>query len=303
MDVKNTAGQPAEATRANIAPLAASHHWPKLAPFPVRKPELVFADTPRYWFGDNPVLTRHMDALSSLFPDGERFFVDAVRDFQQALADTPALRQEVRAFIGQEARHSEQHMHYNAGAGEAVEWSRQRCERLTRFARKHLPPKACLAVTICAEHFTATMGEHLLRREDIHGLHRDPEAQRMWLWHAIEETEHKATAFDVWRHVGGSEAARMAHMLPVTAVLLGYLIIPATVELTRRDGQLFNLRAWGEAARVLLHPRRGYYTGLLRDYFAWFKPGFHPNDSDTRSLLASWRARLGFEGGDAPATH
>jgi hypothetical protein len=27
---------------------------------------------------------------------------------------------------------------------------------------------------------------------------------------------------------------------------------------------------------------------------AYFKPGFHPNDLDSGSLLATWKAKLGF---------
>ena len=36
----------------------------------------------RYWFDDDPVLTHFMNVLSVTFPDGERFFVDAVRAFR-----------------------------------------------------------------------------------------------------------------------------------------------------------------------------------------------------------------------------
>ncbi len=276
--------------------LPVATHWPKGAPFPVRKPALDFASGGKNpnWFANNPVLTRHMDTLSSLFPDGERFFVDAVRAYQKEVKD-PALQKEIRAFIGQEARHSEQHSHFNQTAGDAVEWSRARCERLVKFGQKYFPKRFQLAATVCAEHFTATLGEHLLRRKDIHESYLDSDMQRMWLWHAVEENEHKTTAFAVYQAVGGTEFMRIASMVPTTAILLGYLIIPAHLEILRRDGELGNVKAWAETIRVMLGPK-GFYTGTLRDYFDWFKPGFKPEDHDTNALLAEWRQRLGFDG-------
>lgn len=275
--------------------LPVAMHWPKGAPFPVRKPELDFSSGGKNpnWFANNPVLTRHMDTLSSLFPDGEQFFVDSVRAYQKEITD-PALQKEIRAFIGQEARHSEQHSHFNATAGDAVEWSRARCERLVKVAQKVLPKKLQLAATVCAEHFTATWGEHLLRRKDIHEAHIDKDMQHMWLWHAVEETEHKTTAFAVYKAVGGTEFMRIAAMVPTTAALLGYLIIPAHLEIVRRDGELGNLKAWAETLRILAGPK-GFYTGTLRDFLDWFKPGFEPEDHDTEELLTIWREKLGFD--------
>ncbi len=31
-------------------------------------------EVPRFWFGDDPFITRMFDALSLTFPDGERYF-------------------------------------------------------------------------------------------------------------------------------------------------------------------------------------------------------------------------------------
>lgn len=279
-------------------------HWPKGAPFPVRKPEMDIGRDGKnpHWFANNPVLTRHMDTLSSLFPDGEKFFVDSVRAYADEIKD-PALKKEIRAFIGQEARHSEQHSEYNSLAGDAIEWSRKRCENLIRIGKPLIPRKYQLALTVCAEHFTATLGEHLLRRSDIHEQFADADMQRMWLWHAVEENEHKTTAYAVFKAAGLSETLRIGMMAPTTALLLGYLIIPAHLEILRRDGQLFNLQAWREAIGTMLGPK-GFYTRALKDYFDWYKPGFKPEDHDTTELLAQWIATLGFDkGNEGDAMH
>jgi predicted metal-dependent hydrolase len=47
--------------------------------------------------------------------------------------------------------------------------------------------------------------------------------------------------------------------------------------------------------RLWIYP--GFFTRLLPAYLAYFRPGFHPDDRDTRALLESWRTQLFGEGG------
>jgi len=44
----------------------------------------------------------------------------------------------------------------------------------------------------------------------------DENFKQLWRWHAIEETEHKAVAFDVYQAVGGGYFRRVFNMLIVT---------------------------------------------------------------------------------------
>ena len=64
-------------------------------------------DIPKYWFDGNPFKTRFFDALSTLFPEGEKFFIVCVRDFSEGITD-PQLAQEVRDFTRQEGEISSQ---------------------------------------------------------------------------------------------------------------------------------------------------------------------------------------------------
>ena len=47
-----------------------------------RKPRFDLSDVPVFWNDGDPVLTRFFDALSIHFPDGERFFIQSVRNYQ-----------------------------------------------------------------------------------------------------------------------------------------------------------------------------------------------------------------------------
>ena len=66
------------------------------------------ATLPPDYYGNDAHLTTMWNALSVLFPEGERFFVDSVRRFRGRIED-PALLAEITAFIGQEAMHSKEH--------------------------------------------------------------------------------------------------------------------------------------------------------------------------------------------------
>ncbi|MEG0566784.1 MAG: NAD(P)-dependent oxidoreductase, partial [Hungatella sp.] len=55
-----------------------------------------------------------------------------------------------------------------------------------------------LTATTALEHFTATIASQLLVNNHIQELMSDETMKTMWLWHAIEENEHKAVAYDVF---------------------------------------------------------------------------------------------------------
>ena len=54
----------------------------------VRRPEFdLAADTPMWWWDNDPFKTLLLAALSSGFPPGERFFIDSVRHYQSQITD------------------------------------------------------------------------------------------------------------------------------------------------------------------------------------------------------------------------
>ena len=67
----------------------------------VRRPVLgIDAEVPRIWHADGPFATHFLDALSSVFPDGEAWFVKSVQAHRDAI-DDPALLARIRGFAGQ----------------------------------------------------------------------------------------------------------------------------------------------------------------------------------------------------------
>jgi predicted metal-dependent hydrolase len=247
---------------------------------------------PRDWANDDGYETTFLNALSLLFPEGERFFVESVKQQKDRITD-PQLQRDIVGFIGQEAMHGREHRAFNELMVEHGYAVAPRVDRnLKRFlqrVRKTLSPMSQLAVTCALEHFTAMLAEQLLANPYMRDqMHRD--VQALWLWHALEEAEHKAVAFDVYRAAGGGYVRRISIMALTTIVFFAVqAFVHARLMATRKI--LWKPWTWARGVtRMWIYP--GFFTRLAPAYFAYFRPSFHPNDRDTRKLIASWQVTL-----------
>ena len=250
------------------------------------------SSVPVDWCNGDAFETTMMNALSLLFPEGEKFFVDSVKQQQATIAD-PALREAVAGFIGQEAMHGREHRSFNqlmVAHGYAVapgvdRWLRGFLKRV----RKTLSPMSQLAATCALEHFTAMLAEMLLSNPKAYEP-MDPRMRQLWLWHALEESEHKAVAFDVYKAAGGGYARRVAIMIVTTIVFFAVqAALHGRLMITR--GIAWQPWRWVRGAtRMWIYP--GFFIRQVPKYVAYFAPGFHPSDRDTRALLETWRERL-----------
>lgn len=248
------------------------------------------SDIPRFFHGDDPFLSAFMAAMSSVFPDGERFFIDSVRHYQDALKD-PTLKAEVRAFIGQEAHHGREHEAFNDWLLEKGYPINETLERVTNglnMARQRLSPRQQLAMTLALEHFTAIMAHQFLTltelSEDLH-----PEIRQLFRWHAVEETEHKAVAYDVYEDVDGGYWNRVLMMVEIT-VLFWFAISRITWRYLRAQGKASVPRMLRGYGWLLFKP--GPLLRLLPQYLDYFRPGFHPWDHDNRELIEPLQAEM-----------
>jgi len=252
------------------------------------------AELPKHFAADgDPVLSHLAAALSSLFPDGEDFFVRSVRHYRDRITD-PELKRQVAGFIGQEAMHGREHRAFNDRLAE-LGYPTKLFETLTRkglaFREKVAPATSNLAATAALEHFTATLAELVLTDDEVRGAFGHPAVRDLFLWHALEESEHKAVAFDVYKAVGGSERMRVWTMNFFTVAFLGGLAFQVAASvLADRD-------TWRHPGRVVRSLRDLKGSPLLtrrlwrrlRDYN---RRDFHPDDHDTDELVTRWREEL-----------
>ncbi len=244
------------------------------------------ARTPRYWMGEDPFETHLLNALSLTFPAGERFFMRSVRALRE-FAREPELQDQVRGFLAQEALHSREHGALNEflqtlglpARGIEKEIEKSINERSNRRSRR-----SNLAATCALEHFTAILARKLLVDRSLQARFHES-VRPLWLWHAIEELDHKAVAFDVYQASGGDYQRRVLAMMAATVGLLSTAVI-VQWHLMKHDGQQRNLRSWARGALRYFGPK-GYLFDVLPDYLQYYRRDFHPweDDRDEKLLL------------------
>ncbi len=246
----------------------------------------------RHWNGGNPAVTHAFNALSFLFPQAERYFIEVAVEVARGLDNTktPALTQAVKGFIVQESTHSHQHNKYNAilkaqGFENVV---RRFIHRLQERSHRDFAPLTKLAVVCGYEHYTAILGNFILSNPQILRS-AEPDMALVWGWHSAEETEHKAVCFDLYQAAGGGWFRRCLVFLLVT-LNFNLMFGRQYFSLLYRDG--------------CLHPSR--FVKTLRQSFSFFfggsgitwqllwhgvrymSPWFHPWNQDNRAKLHSW---------------
>ncbi|WP_310565019.1 metal-dependent hydrolase [Hydrogenophaga sp.] len=241
----------------------------------------------RHWCNDDAFLTAWFNALSMSFPVGEQFFIDAVRRGHQALpaAERGRLTPEIQGFIGQEATHRRIHALFNAQIqqhGLVNEWEPRARRRLQWMEGSDL--RHGLAITAANEHFTALFAEWMLAHPDrLDGC--EPRLKALWLWHSAEEAEHKSTAFDLYKALGGNHAWRVKWMRRVTLIFLSDTL-RQTAHNLRRDGTLWRWSTWRSGWHHLLG-HDGLLRASARPWRAYFKPDFHPSQQHSERS-AQW---------------
>lgn len=235
-----------------------------------------------------PHVALFMNTLSLFFPVGERFFIQAVRHYRDRITD-PELKKAVTAFIGQEAMHGREHEAYNEAFFEKVPPAREMeafVARLLSTLQQHTPKRAQLSATLALEHFTAIMADGLLKDPRIlEGA--DPAFAALWNWHALEETEHKAVAFDVWETVMGKGPLAYTERtlgLVLATVIFWSLVTPFFLRAVQAEGRLTDLAGWRGWANHTFG-KIGFMRRLVRPWADYFRPSFHPWDHDNRHVL------------------
>ncbi|MBM1142484.1 metal-dependent hydrolase [Alcanivorax sp. ZXX171] len=242
------------------------------------------------WHRDGRNVSQFLNTLSLFFPVGERFFIDSVRHYRDLVQD-PDLKAAVTAFIGQEAMHGREHEEYNQyvnDAGVPVEVQEKWVAALLARIQKSTPKAFQLSGTVALEHLTAILADGLLSLPEIlDGA--DEGYQALWNWHALEETEHKAVAFDVYQLAVGTDDQARAYALRCFALVLSTsvffaLFLPFYLHNVRVSGGLFDRQGWRAVWRHSLG-RKGIFRYTAKAWLDWFKPGFHPWDHDNRQFL------------------
>lgn len=246
----------------------------------------------RHWNGGNPSVTHTFNALSLLFPQAETFFIEVAREVIRNLDGNaiPDVKKDVTGFIAQESMHTHQHNKYNRilerqGFENVVH---DFVSRLQARSHRKLSSLSKLAIVCGYEHYTAILGNYILRNPEVLEP-ASPNMALIWGWHSAEETEHKAVCFDLYRAAGGGWLRRVALFLLVT-LNFNLMFFRLYFSLLYRDGclELRRLPRTIRQSSSFFFGRSGVAWHLLGHGLRYLGPGFHPWQQDNRSALESW---------------
>jgi predicted metal-dependent hydrolase len=267
---------------------------PEALDFQPRRPDFELAEAlAGDWHGDSAFRTAYFNAMSLLFPLGEKFFIDSVRHFRNDI-DDPRLVAEITSFQGQEAIHRQQHQKYNELLCKQRGYDLARFEQPVQdriaWAYRRFSARRRLAGTVASEHLTAIMANDMLEHEDAL-VGADPNVAALWLWHGIEETEHKAVAFDVFVAVGGTVRERRQALLMNTFFFFRDTFRNLCIML-KHDGKLWSLREWLTGFKYLFI-KPGILRRVFSAYLSFYRKDFHPWQHDNRALITAWEQDYG----------
>lgn len=240
----------------------------------------------------------YFEALSIFLTYGEDLVIDTARYHRDFLTD-PVLKQRVTSLIGQEALHSKVHEEWNEILKEhrfPVPLYRFLAENVFNYGFKRFPHRLQLSLMAGIEHFTAVLAEFMMKHED-HFFHSEDEKQRgLWMWHMLEEAEHKDIAYDVYQELSGSYPLRISGF--ALALFTIWFLVPlggVAIPFLRKPRNLVSLSFWKDAKRslgLLIGRKNGVYGSTLGHVFDYLRPDFHPNDHDTSEYLEYYKERL-----------
>lgn len=245
------------------------------------------------WHGGHAFQTAFFNALSLSFPVGEKFFVDSVKHYLPRIEDSK-LQRDAAVFVQQEYIHRREHQRYNEVLAEVRGFDLQKLESL--YVREieranEQPPIARLAATVVLEHITAMFAAGSMRNPRwMDGAH--PVMADLWQWHAIEETEHKSVAYDVFLAVGGDRKL-LRQVMRIVRLRFPYHVFLSICQMRRMEGKpLMSLSFWREGYEFLFG-KSGVIREVAEDFRMFFRDDFHPWMIDNRELLRETIASTG----------
>jgi uncharacterized protein len=195
----------------------------------------------------------------------------------------------VTAYIGQEARHAQEHKRFNQvlrryypGLQALEQEIRERLDR----SRKQDTLSYRMAYTAGYEAITYRLACFLCENGDTWFSSADPRVFGMLVWHMVEEIEHKNVAFDVFQAINGGYIERVRGLYDATRFTLRD-IARMTQLMLEADG----LWEGRESSRRLRRTVLALFRGLAPGFRHYLWPSHHPSKQSDPPLVGKWRSR------------
>ena len=252
-------------------------------------------ELPKYWFDNSPLKTHFMNGVSLMIPVAENAVIHTIKETQKELTN-PQLKLQIAEMIAQENWHSYSHRKYNEWltkiglpgpelASEYMHFFITSKKRLDRLFGKRL----WLPGIVGGEHNAVCMMEYLLERPAMLAT-MHPHFRQAWVWHCIEEIEHKGSSMDMWLDTKVLQR-RKKLLLNFTCIVafvrINYFIMKNMFALLKHDNELWKWRTLKDGLSFFLG-RDGIITKTFVPFFKCLVPNWNPWDHDTRYLIEQY---------------
>jgi predicted metal-dependent hydrolase len=196
----------------------------------VRRPKFDFTgDVPWDWNPANPQFSFFMNATSIIAICFEQMIVAAVQE-AQPLITAPEVKAEATAFLRQEAQHSSSHRKHVAalirrypGLQHTLDAAIGSFERLTKTA----PLKYRLAYIADLEATFTPSFKMMLDNEATLFRPGDDRVASLFIWHFVEEVEHRSSALTIYDAAVGDDWYRVRALPGVVRHLMSVMRVIA----------------------------------------------------------------------------
>ena len=277
-----------------------------------RKVKFEWKDTPIDWIPNQPFISYFINEINMILPAGEFWFCRLYNKVLPQITDEK-LKEDVRAFIRQEAMHAQAH---NSANKEYLTIRNIDVDRNLKLMdllfTKVLADKPLtfipvpgplehqwdlfrLGIIATVEHMTCVLGKYVLYNKKWEELGADANMLDLVKWHGAEEIEHRTVAFDLYRHLGGGYISRYYQSLIVIAAVIG-LWVDGAAHIMRQDPRFADKkpalykpwiwREWVRSAqtdnRLMPHP-----LWLVSQQLGYLMPWYDPvHEAKTEDAIA-----------------
>ncbi|HEX4447934.1 MAG TPA: metal-dependent hydrolase [Polyangiaceae bacterium] len=236
------------------------------------------------WNPRFPEVSHALNAFQLALPYLEPYFIDAIKEAARDIAD-PRLRADARAFCAQEANHARQHARYNRVLRRRyphVEIFERSIQRSLVRSRRRDSLAWRLSFTAACEAITGELARFLFGHADEWFRDADGHFAALMLWHAVEEIEHKAVAFDVLRAAGVPHRSRAPALLSAVRQML-FDLDPIATYLLAVDG------IGGTASQLRrLAFRLQFSAAVGPRLLKYAAPGYNPSRDPDPPFAQEW---------------
>lgn len=224
-----------------------------------------------YWFNNNPALTHFMSTLSTLFLEGESFFMKSITNYLKTVS--PEQKEDIKVFCRQENNHSSFHQELNKSFKNKVLLNllEKRTGKVIKTFTGFLTPRQKLGATAALEHVTCCLAEEFLKRKDLQEL-MTSSAKDAWMLHAVEETSypHREIAYNIYKTLSENNLERYFLMV-LASVILAFVVLWYWLEIMKND----TFKGFPEALSLLFF-KNGFIVNIIPQYLQWFSNSYTP---------------------------